>query len=299
MKQSWILVALALASASVLFAGWMSSEASDAPEPAIVFAQPSGGPAEGMGAPEFLPRELAAREDTTLPAGSALGRVDLGAPSPSPGAAPPADAGTTILVSDSETGEPIERFGLRIWAGGDESVHYRDAPATIALKHVPQGALVVAAPLDGWRFSIRSPHYLPLSGVIAALSPVDRRVFLRLEREAVVLGRVMFDGKPVRQALVRVVVHRSQPSTPQSHSPNPASGVTVTDDEGHFELQGLHPGSARISIRGQPHLKLDQKLGEIGGAAQLDLGDLVLTQETAPGPGKSVNSGPMTLEFFP
>ncbi len=216
-------------------------------------------------------------------------------------------AGTVLLVVDAVTDEPIERFGISLrlrskLARGSTPA----ASSEPTIKDVPGGALSIDLPLEGARFHVRAPGYLPLSGEIELDSEVDRRVFIRLDPAVVVRGRAVFEGEPVAGASVRLQVlsslvgdSRQVDTMLQDHA--------VTNADGVFEFSCLAAKGASISVRrraarlllvpcgegeesashrdsqakhlNEPlrYLTLERDLGDLEVGTKLDLGDVELT----------------------
>ncbi len=205
-----------------------------------------------------------------------------------PVAVPPGK-GTAILVVDSRDEEPIERFALRIWKGDRERDEDGELLDGAPVKKFPEGVLFVEIPLEGFRFSIGAPDYLPLTGMIEPISSTDRRAFIRLDREARVRGRVLFEGKPVPGVPVRLKGgRREEPEDGEDlgawydHPSVPRYTVTQADwadEEGFFDIGGLPPGGVELSIWTDERLHFKRELEALEAGQTLDLGDLELTRK--------------------
>jgi len=299
-KRIGVVAATGLVAAVVVLGCWILTNASPESEPALAASGPSEvsetDPAEPIGPPRFGPSTeetaLVARAFSTaeeLRTARAVRRAEE----------VPPGTGTVILVVDSRDETPIERFALRIWSG----TRGRDADATEVgrspVKAFPEGAVLVEAPLEGFRFSIHAPGYVPLSGEVVPVSSTDRRAILSLERTAVVRGRLMHEGRPVAEAFVMVrggCPDRSARSSLQEihaeswyedldsearRRADPKTEWDTTDEEGRFEVPGLLPGLAELSARAA-ELELDRELGELEVGAELDLGEREMTKRSQP-----------------
>lgn len=287
MNKLGIVAAAGIAAGAVWFACWRLAGLAPAPVPAETIAEVSTEPAsedsapvvEAVGPPTATAYwiEQVSRETRTAPVRTRK-----------PMEVPPGE-GTVILVVDSRDEEPIERFALRIWKSGRERDEDGGLLDGAPVKEFPEGALLVEIPLEGFRFSIGAPGYLPATGEIEPISSTDRRAFIRLDCEARVRGRAVFEGEPVPGAWVCLRGGRQdepedgedlgawydRPSVPSTT----VTQVAYTDEEGFFDIGGLPPGGAELSILNSERLQLGRELEALEAGQALDLGDLELTRK--------------------
>jgi hypothetical protein len=272
MKGTGILVFVALATATVLLSCWYLVGPSTSSAPGGVSVR-----ASGRSASESLPPE----PPTVVESEPRAPRVEYPMYSVRRSGETPAGVGTTILVVDSTTEEPIERFALRIMPGSAESAPAPEALSEVPIREFPEGALVVPVALEGFHFSIHAPGYLPLIGEVTPISSADRRVFIRLDHETVVRGRALFEGKPVSDAIVKVEVSHGEPSDIELRHydwTDPVTRNSRTDEEGNFVVNELPGGYAAISLRTPAGFTFDLVVEELAAGVELDLGDLELTR---------------------
>jgi len=282
MKRTWILAVVGLGTAAVVIACWQLIASPLSSVPAQLLAHDSIEPVSKILAPDSrmpvpaAPRVVPALSSHSFAPSADRTRGVRRRPSElSPG------VGTTIIVLETGTGDPVERFAMRITQRNWHSESSWDDLAKSATKEMPDGALVVAAPVDGYHFAVCAPGYLPRRGVLSPVSSVDRRALIYLDRPSVVRGRVLYEGEPVVGARVSISVWCSDTRSGWGGHNGKATERGRTDEEGFFEVKGNPTGHSRVSIS-TDELELEQVGCELTSGGEFDLGDLVLAQKMSP-----------------
>ena len=162
------------------------------------------------------------------------------------------------------TGEDADMPMLRWVLPGRE-------PATTT---AADGAFVVADRGAGERVTVaaRRAGYTAAS-VAGVVAPNEEPVVITLREASALRGRVVDTrGEPVASARVELMVERSGGGM----SFRGSAGVTVTRDDGRFELEDVEPGTVRLTVRADGYLELARGGVEVPAGRDLEGVELVL-----------------------
>jgi len=188
---------------------------------------------------------------------------------------------TLFRVVDAETGEPLERFGLRVIQGSGVShgspPRLRDHPGgEVELGARPEDFLEVVA--DGFK---------EVDGFVQHDAPDTNVMTIRLTRGVTVTGRVVdAAGHPQENALVQLTAGRTT-SMISSQGDRARDGFRVrhgartlsatTDASGRFGIVGASPGEFLLEARGDAGAPARREGLRVGLREKTkDVGDLVL-----------------------
>jgi hypothetical protein len=141
-------------------------------------------------------------------------------------------------VVNAVTGEPIKRALVQIAVNSEHSA-LTDSSGNFVFEGLPEGQAVVTARKPGFF----NDQELAESGgppVMTQIGPNAQPVVVRLTPESVIFGTVAaMDGEPIESMPVRVFA----PRIVEGRKRWEQRGYTNTDDDGHFRVSGLPPGT--------------------------------------------------------
>ncbi|MFL6198305.1 MAG: carboxypeptidase regulatory-like domain-containing protein [Thermoanaerobaculia bacterium] len=195
----------------------------------------------------------------------------------------PADLGVvTLRPGATLTGRVIDPHGQAV-PGGEVFLLDRPAGPNEMDRALKNRKPIAAVATDGC-FSIedlaqgvpvhvvvRAPGYL-IAQVRAVRPPTEKPVVIRLETEAVLLGRVVDEaGEPVPGARVDLDWQAFLPEEPDRPVGEPILRSTRADGEGRFELRGLPAGTAQVGASAPAFVPLEGVAVELPRAGELRL----------------------------
>jgi hypothetical protein len=197
---------------------------------------------------------------------------------------------TTFAVVDAASGLPIERFGLGVHKSKSRSLGSSSAQDE-ELMDVPGGEQTLPADPLLHEVRIQAPGHAPLRLRVKHDEEGTPRQTVALEKEGRIRGRVVFEGKGVAGARLRL----DRCLFMKSGAPRPAeidifggdatydlddfSGRTrwfESDEAGAFELDELATGTYRVEIKAGVGTVLVVEDLRVTAGAVLDAGDLIL-----------------------
>jgi hypothetical protein len=188
---------------------------------------------------------------------------------------PTAPTGTitgTVYCGDTNLpARKAEIYLLQIGMGSQSSqpAGFTDLEGHFAVNHVPEGTYFVIADLPGYlnpASNLSGPHLAAMSeeerkdlesrmtsATVSASSPAE--VSLRLERAAEIDGVVQYDDGSPAIGLEIVLKPRRDPTDKRSFDEPMVPLASemrhierVTDDRGHFRIQGVSPGEYLVGV---------------------------------------------------
>lgn len=191
---------------------------------------------------------------------------------------------TTFIVVDARTGDPVERFGLRIGPRPTNRWSHWVVDTEVPLRDVIDGLLTL--PAEPWEdaYSIQAPGHGPQFEAVRHETDDTSRQVIRLRPEGRIRGRVTFDGVPFSRAIVRV--DRGQLLDGAPHRPRPHGfdldaytgrlRTLITGDDGSFELGELAAGTYRVQVTASVGAPLTLVELRVAAGETLDLGELAI-----------------------
>jgi len=192
-------------------------------------------------------------------------------------------ARTRFNVVDSETGAPIERFGLSIL----EDNGSRSPGRVFTEKRPPAAELHPGGVAEATARAGIDLYVIAADGYLMATGDVEYEVAdvpaqtVRMQRGAGVRGRVLRDGAALADALVESVAIAGRHTTRDGKEDTERYFVeantrrtTRTDAEGRFELAALDPREHRLTVRAAEGAPLVIAPVSVPRTKTLELGDL-------------------------
>ena len=200
----------------------------------------------------------------------------------------------SFRVVDATSGEPVERFGLKVFRvrkpGGSTSSSTHDEPARV--EDHPGGVVVLPADPRWDSLTVVAPGYGEKRKMVRWDEGAEGQMTLSLEAAGVLRGRVVVGGEAVSGPIVRLVADRIPrvPDADPALEDDPFSGAWGTDldpfagrmrraagrEDGGFEFAGLAAGTYELTVTSPGRASLTRERLVVTSGGVLDLGDLEL-----------------------
>ena len=197
----------------------------------------------------------------------------------------------TFRVVD-RAGQRIGRFGLRVEAKSASGGSRSREPQPF--ESHPNGEVTLPASPESTVYCIEAPGFAPRRDIVAPDVQDGAVQTITLEPGSVFWGRVLFEGRPVSNASVRVErsfykVHADAPEVDHDnrwlaegygYDLNEFTGRqrrALTRDDGRFRLEDLPAGTFSVTVSAEVGAPLEIAEVPLGTGVDVDLGKLELT----------------------
>ncbi len=217
----------------------------------------------------------------------------------------------TILVVDDASGQPLERFGLRVANDETTGIHGGNDMADVPVAEHPGGEAIAWVRREKNVLRVQAPGYASAEVAVSPQIASAPRQTVRLARGGAISGRALTPGVPVAGADVVAVrgpigtvwPAREDPVDPDSwflaeyprdlgdYAGRPRQTKTATD--GAFTIPDLDPGTYDVVVGGAAYAPVLVKRVRVERGATTQAGDVVL------GPPATLRGRVVTAPDFP
>lgn len=181
------------------------------------------------------------------------------------------------VVAD-ETGEAIERFGLRVYGGTEQRPGGTYSRRTPVLADHPGGVLETKADAGVDAVVVWARGRVLTEEIVAWEDGGARSMTVRLVRGATVTGRLVDDGAPLADVPVEVV---SATQGGWKRNEETSRRRATTDSEGRFAIEGVGPGRHRFTATPPARAEVAVDGVEATPPETIDLGDVEVPEAGA------------------